>query len=70
MFPSCSFLSLKGMIYSVHLVVHGAKFTCSLANNESDKRLIKVLFPEREPPNIKISKDVVEVTLSNFPKFL
>ena len=60
----------KGIIYSVHFVVQVSALVCSLANNKSDKILIKVLFPERGPPNIKISKDVVAVTKLCFPKFL
>ena len=49
----------KGIIYSVHLVVQVSAHFCSLTNNELDNLLIKVLFPESEPPKIKISKDVV-----------
>ena len=53
----------------MHLVVQVSALFCSLANNELDNLLIKVLFPEREPPKIKISKLVVAVTLLIFPEF-
>ena len=54
----------------MHFVVQVSALFCSLANNEFDNLLTKVLFPEREPPKIKISKHVVAVNLLNFPKFL
>ena len=58
----------KGIIYSVNLVVQVSALFCSLSNNELDN-LIKVFFPEREPPKIKISKEVVACNRLIFPKF-
>ena len=53
----------------MHFVVQVSALFCYLANNEFDNLLTKVLFPEREPPKIKISKDVVACNRLILPKF-